>query len=156
MGKIIYVMMTLIVLNLSFLVFNCTDSTCSESLVSPGSSTNDTLWTIIANPVGISTNTGFWGTLFGSGWGLLGAIGAAVGAILIGTTFFSKDTTGMVYIALGLALTASLFPAVKLFQLINGLSIGDSITRTILSILISGTIVLVAIFTVLDWARGKE
>jgi len=159
-SKIIYVLMAMAILNLGLLIFSCEEwdpetGECAGPLISSDSATNSTIWGMISDPTTIGS--GFWQNLFGSGWGLLAAIGVVGTAVLIGTTVFGKNIESTIYIAIGLGLVSMVYPAVKLWQLMNGLSIiGDTMTRLVLVIVIVSTIVVTFIFTILDWARGRE
>jgi len=159
-SKIIYVLMAMAILNLSLLIFTCAKwdpetGECAGPLISSNSTTNSTIWGMISDPTTIGS--GFWKNLFGSGWGLLAAIGVVGTAVLVGTTVFGKNIESTIYIAIGLGLVSMVYPAVKLWSLINGLGVvGDTMTRTVLAIVIISTIILTVVFTILDWARGRE
>lgn len=160
-SKIIYVIMAMAILNIGLLIFSCSSwdtetGTCAGSLVSPGYSGNSTIWSMISNPTTVGDN--FWQKLFGSGWGLLAVIGTVtLATILVGTTIFGKNIETTVYIAIGLGLASVVYPTVKFFQMINGLSmVGDTMTRNVLAIVIASTLFITVVFTVLDWARARE
>ena len=161
-SKIIYVMLTMVALNLALIIFSCSawDSEtgeCAGSLVSANSD-NSTIWSLAYNPTTAGGDSGFWWKLVGSGWGLLGIIGVASAAIvLVGTTILGRDITPIVYVAMSLALISSGYPAIKLFQMISASTIiGDALSRSIIAIIIASTLVIVVMFTVIDWGRGRE
>ena len=151
-SKIIYVLVAMILLNLGTIIFTCPlTGSCSGSL----SESNSTVIDMASNPT--TVGSGFWQTLFGSGWGLLAAIGVVGAAILVGTTIFGKNIETTIYLAIGLGLASVVYPAVRIWQLINGLGmVGDTMTRTVLAIAVASVIFITVVFTVLDWSRGRE
>lgn len=160
-SKIIYVIVAMAILNLGLLIFSCSSwdtetGECAGSLVSSDSSSNSTIWGLVSNPTTVGDN--FWETLFGSGWGLLAVIGTVtLTTVLVGTTVFGKNIETMVYIAIGLGLSSVVYPTIKLWQMMNGLSmVGDTMTRTVLAIVVGSTMFITVVFTILDWARGRE
>lgn len=159
-SKIIYVLIAMAILNLSLLIFTCDEwnpetGECAGPLIASNSTTNSTIWGLISDPT--TVGSGFWKNLFSSGWGLLAAIGVVGTVVLIGTTVFGKNIESTIYIAIGLGLVSMVYPAVKLWSLMNGLGmVGDTMTRSVLAIVIVSTIVLTFIFTILDWSRGRE
>jgi hypothetical protein len=159
-SKIIYVIVAMVLLNVGLLLFSCSSwdtetGTCAGTLLSSDSS-NSTIWSMIVNPT--TVGSGFWEVFFGSGWGLLAVVGGiTLATVLVGTTVFGKNIETTVYIAIGIGLASMVYPVIKLYQIINGLgAIGDTTTRTVLAIIVPSIMFVVYIFTVLDWARGRE
>jgi len=156
-SKIIYVLVAMAVLNLALLIFSCSawDPETGECAGRLTSDDNSTIWNLMSNPTTVGDN--FWQTLFGSGWGLLAAIGVVGTAVLVGTTVFGKNIETTIYIAIGLVLASAVYPVIKLWQMIDGLGmVGDDMTRMVLAIVIGSTIFITVVFTVVDWSRGRE
>jgi hypothetical protein len=156
-SKIIYVMTMMVMLNLALLIFSCPPEGTTEGACSRFSpEENSTLIDLASDPT--TVGSGFWNTLFGSGWGLLGIFGiVAAGSLLIGTTIFGRDITNYLYLALAIGLASTIYPAVRLWSIVNSLSvIGDSLARNIFAIVLVSGIVITVIFTVIDWGRGRE
>jgi len=156
-SKIIYVIVAMAMLNLGLLLFSCStwNGTTGECKTI-GETTNSTVWEIMKNPT--ATGSDFWNTLFGSGWGLLAVLGTVtLTTVVVGSTIFGKQIETIIYIAIGIGLASVVYPSIKLFQLLQGLSmVGDNITRTVLSIVFASVLFIAVLFTVLDWARGRE
>ena len=152
-SKIIYVAMFMVILNLAFLAFSCTtfDTETGACLVDES---NSTVWKMASNPTSVGGD--FWDMLFGSGWGLFGAIGVGVGAVLIGTTIFGKNVESTIYIAIAIGLAGTVYPAIKLYQMITASSLLSPVSRWIFAIIIASTMVITVIFTILDWGRGRD
>jgi len=159
-SKIIFVLMTMVILNIALLTFSCTEwnGETGECLdMEEGSEGhNSSIFKIMKNPE--TVGSGFWETLFGGGWGLLAAIGSiTIATVLIGTTIFGKNIETTIYIAIALGLATSVYPAVRLFQMINGATfIGDTMTRLIIAVLTASAIFLTVMMTIVDWGRGRE
>jgi len=157
-SKIIYVLGGMILLNLTLLIFSCSawDTTTGQCIgsetVGTTSTNTSSLISFMSSPSETS-GSGIWQTLFGSAWGLLAAV--AVGAITVGALLIRNEAP--IWIAMAIGLTSTVYPAIKLWQLVNGLSmVGDSLSRMVIAIVLVSIMVLTVIFTIVDWARGTE
>jgi len=156
-SKIIYVAAAMVMLNLAMIIFSCSDwdTTTGECIATEPLGTNSTssLISFMSHPY-IAGGDDLWNIFFGSGWGLLAAIGIA-SAIVIGAIFFKGQE--VVWIAMAIGLTSCVYPAIKLWQTIHALSgIGDELSKDVLAIAVVSIIILTVMFTIIDWARGHE
>jgi hypothetical protein len=157
-SKIIYVIMTMAILNIGLIFFSCSewDATTGACAGSLTHSDNSTIWGLISNPE--SVGSGFWDVLFGSGWGLLAVVGTiTLGTLLVGTTIFGKNIETIVYIAMGIGLASVVYPSIKLWQILNAWgAISSPIVRSSIAIIVVSTMVITVVFTVVDWSRGRD
>jgi hypothetical protein len=159
-SKIIFVAMAMITLNVAFLIFSCSswDPSTGECVAY---TTNDTveepsLWSLAVSPEQ-AAETNFLKRFFGSNWGLAAALGViASGTILVGTLVYGRSLETLVYFAMAIGLISTLYPAIRLHQFLMAFPYGDYLFKVVASILISATMVITVLFTVLDWARGRE
>jgi len=161
-SKIIYILIAMVVLNVSTFIFSCDNwdsetGQCAGTLTS-SSSDNSTIWSLASKPETISDTGGWFWKIVGSGFGLFAIIGTITAAtVIVGSTVFGRDLTPIIYIAIGLALLSSSYPAIKLFTTINSSGLfGNGIGNWIVAILIASTLVITVIFTIIDWARGRD
>lgn len=157
MGRMIPIILAMVVLNIALVIFTCSSWDAETGVCTGtapyGASSNETVINFLLNPTSADSGS-LWETLFGQSWGLLAAIiGGA--AVIVGAIFMRNETP--VYMAAGLAVITSVYPAIKLWQLINGTSlIGDSISRKFIATLICGSLIVGVIFSVVDWTRGTD
>lgn len=154
-SKIIYVLGGMILLNLAMIVFSCSswDTTTGECTGSAISGDNSSVIGFASNPTAVG-GSAFWEILFGSGWGLLAAVGL-VSAIVIGAVFFKGQE--VVWIAMAIGITTTVYPAIRLWALVSELSvIGDTLARTVLAVAVVSIMIITVLFTIIDWARGRE
>jgi len=58
---------------------------------------------------------------------------------------------------MALGLMTTVYPAIRLWSIINKLSvIGDDLARLVLAISVVSIMILTVLFTIIDWARGRE
>lgn len=146
MGRIVYLMTSVVAINIALLIFSC-GSWDNEGKCVPQSA----VWSFIKNPQAIESAS-IWEVLFGTSAGLA----AIAGSILIVGSFFFKSDTPL-FLGMALALVYPVYSWVKLFQQIQGVSsFGDPVSRTIIAIVIASPIILAYLFTLIDWARGRD
>lgn len=156
-SKIIYVIIGMVILNISLLIFTCpnvdvsTGQCIGSESVGTISSNTSSIFSFIWDPT-VTDDSSIWERLFGSAWGLLAGI-AFIG--IIATVAYTR-THDFIYLAIGLFMATTVYPAIKLWQLVNASSFADELTRQVIAVIVVGTIILTVLFTVIDWARGRE
>lgn len=146
MGRIQYLISSIVAINLALMLFGCSSWT-SEGECVP----TTYLWTFIKNPQAIDS-TNIWDILFGSATGLAAL---AIGVLVVGSFFLRAEAP--LYLGMALALVYPVYSWIKLFQNIKGVGMfGDPVSRMIVAIIIVSPIIIAYIFTILDWARGRD
>ena len=146
MGRIVYLMCSIVAINVALLLFSCGAWTSAGECI-PQSA----LWSFIINPSSV-TDASIWEVLFGTSMGLAAIAGSL---LIVGSFFFKSDTP--LYLGMALSLVYPVYSWVKLFQQIQGVSsFGDATSRTIIAIIIVSPIIIAYLFTLIDWARGRD
>jgi hypothetical protein len=146
MGRIVFLVTSLVAINLAFLLFSCNIYDASGSCVP-----QSTIWSFVTNPSEINS-ANMWDILFGSASGL-----AAIAATIIFVGSFFMKVEFPLYASMSLALIYPVYSWIKLFTHIAGNKLFHSpVEAGIVAIMIASPIIITYIFTLLDWARGRD
>lgn len=146
MARIHYLMLSIVAINVALLIFSCSDWDEQGKCVP-----ESTIWSFVKDP-GLIDDSNLWEVLFGTTYGLAAIAGSV---LIVGSFFFKSDTP--LFLGMALSLVYPVYSWIKVFQQIQGISsFGDPASRTIVAILLISPIIIVYLFTLLDWARGRD
>lgn len=148
MGRVVYLMLGIVAINLALMIFSCDTWTTTGECGVPSSA----MWSWLLGP-NVATSTSFWNYLFGTATGLA----SVVGTILFIGSFFLK-VEFPIYAGITIALAPMVYSWIKFWNQLGGAKIfaGHPEVATIIGIILLAPIVVTYIFTILDWARGRD
>lgn len=147
MGRMIYLMTSIVAINIALLLFTCSSWDAQGECIP-----QTALWSYLLHPSEID-NSNFWEVLFGTSIGLAALAG---GILIIGSFLFRSETP--LFLGMALSLVYPVYSWVKFYQQIQGSAFfaGREVEGTIVAILVASPIILAYIFTLLDWSRGRD
>lgn len=148
MGRIVYLMMGIVAINLALMIFSCDTWNATGDCSVPTS----TLWTFLLGP-SVATDSTLWNLLFGTVAGL-GSVAAVI--LFIGSFFLKVEFP--IYAGITIALAPLVYSWIKFWGAFGGSKFfaGNTELATIVGIILLAPIVITYIFTILDWARGRD
>lgn len=151
MGRIVYLIMGIVAINLGLFIFSCPSTDPITGACVPPSN----IWTFIWGPNALD-DSNIWATLFGTASGLaaLAAVAVTVGSFFLRVEF-------PLYASMALALIAPVTSWIKFFnQVLESPAFGDGTAKpllgTIIAVILISPIIVTYIFTLIDWARGRD
>jgi hypothetical protein len=159
MGRMVYLLMGIVAINLALLIFSCGSWDADGSCVA-GSGDVSVIWNFITNPSSFDSSN-FWTIFFGTVSGLA----ALTSVILFVGSFFMKVEFPL-YASMTLVLVYPVMAWIKLFNQVAGSKLfagGTTIPNsavtvegTIMAIIIAVPFIITYIVTAVDWARGRD
>jgi len=150
MGRIVYLMMGIIAINLGLMLFSCDtwDSVTGECTapLSP-------FWNAVLGPSDFTEGSTFWGLLFGTAGGL-----ASVAAVILFIGSFFLKVEFPIYAGITIALAPMVVSWTKFWLQVSDSKFfaGHTKLGLVVGMILISPIVITYIFTLLDWARGRD
>jgi len=157
MARIVYLVLTLIAFNLAVLLFGC--SSWDSSGFCLASNSSGSIWSYVISPqnfqggIDPSNSSNLWDLLFGSATGLA----AIAGLTLIVGSFISRSEVPL-YLGMALVFAAQSSIIIKFFSMVQNSAFftGREGIGLIVAIILVSPLIIAWIFTLIDWARGRD